>query len=553
MSPISVTNKIKDRTEQREADQRLMKEFERCFPQLKRRFVWRNKEARSHAKLVSSAAGLAKFQALAAEKGLMQIRFVRKRWVDSDGERSTFILARAASTDMFPMGTHFWLRDNAIIAARLSKLDDRRHRRVGKEMLLSYLTFCSSVAQLKRFDAIVRSRSRVFIATPNNWPRIFTAIEDNLTTQRHEGWSHKQDAWQILAWHVFQALEDGRLSLSELTPKHKRFLGSIVPFLAKVSFWNCENSGSWEEIAAIRTSVRAWEHRLIVLIAELAKRPQYRFLAAQYARMRGQLSARFRRVDIFRAVELLDKEVARVMLKDLPFECPMYPRSNPRFRKGDAALIYLLELDYVAFLGARTGRDARWVQAMEDRLLKEILALQDDRSGGFYRYQRDTYQRSGFFRLVTTTKLIEHYGAPSGDASEKFGERHKLLPRGRQAAWTHFVWQLAAWSGERFILTGQRRFKRLHDAMFMQGLRLITGNEGSLDLDRNNQPRIIRLPTWRMPECYIADRTNAGVEMVFPSPHTPLNWAVGEMMNAFRVRAQLLKETQVRKEKRGRR
>jgi hypothetical protein len=526
------------------ADQRLLRELNRSAPWLKRRLLWRGAEVKRHAKLaIAGEAGLAKFKAMGAKRGLFDIRFEQRPWRDSDGEKRVFTLARAASTDMFPMGTHYWLRDNAIIGARFSKLEDRSYQRRGRELLLSCLTFISSVAQLKRFEGIVQSKSRAFVSSVTNWPRIFAAIDDNLTTQRHEGWAHKQDAWQMLAWYVLEALEEGRLAHGDLTDKHKRFLGMIVPFLAKVSFWRCENSGSWEEIEAVRTSVRAWEHRLIVRIAELARKPQYRFFVDGYTGARGYLGARYNKVDLFRAAEILDREASRVMLKDLPYESPMYSRSDPRFRRGDAALIYLLELDYVGFLGARAGKNKRWVQAMEERLLKGVLALQDDRSGGIARYHRDTYQRCGFFRSLTAAKLIKLYGAPSGDASGKFAERHLLVPRGRQAAWTHFVWQLAAWAGERFAVTGEKRFRVLHDRFFVQGLKLITGKEASLDLDEHSVSRIIRIPSWRMPECYIADITPDGSEMQFPSPHTPLNWAVCEMINAFRVRTAVLAQT----------
>jgi hypothetical protein len=44
-----------------------------------------------------------------------------------------------------------------------------------------------------------------------------------------------------------------------------------------------------------------------------------------------------------------------------------------------------------------------------------------------------------------------------------------------------------------------------------------------------------------MPECYIADRDRRGRELVFPSPHTPLNWATAELLQAFAVRSELVK------------
>ncbi len=525
----------------KEFDRKLIAKLEHESPCAKRRLRWRSGEVQQLAVLVTQGqAGLAKFKKRARQRGLFDIKLVRRIWLDSDGERRWFTLARAASTKMFPMGTHYWVRDNAIIGGVFTREQGRLERTRGRELLLSGMTFMSSVAQLKRFDSIVRSKSRKFEAKVENWPRIFAAIKDNLITTRLETWAHKQDAWQILVWHVLDALERGVIKLADLTPKHRRFLGLIVPFLAKVSFWKAPNSGSWEELEAVRTSVRAWDHRLIVRLAEFAKDPRFSFLITAYTRSRRHLPQRFKELDLFEAITILDRQVSRAMIKDLPFECPMYARNDVRYRRGDATLIYLLQLDYVQFLADRTGRDTRWMRDMEERLLKEVCSLTDDRSGGIVRYRGDSYQRSGFFRALTVAKLVKLYGAPSGDASKQFAARDSIIPRGRQAAWTHFVWQLAAWSGERFIATGEARYAKLHDKFFIQGLRLITGSESSLDTDQRGESRVVPIPKWRMPECYIADRTLAGQEIVFASPHTPLNWAVAEMLNAFRIRSQVL-------------
>jgi hypothetical protein len=162
--------------------------------------------------------GLTKLEVIARKKGLFDIRIERRRWLDTDGERRTFTLARAAGTEMFPMGTHYWVRDNAIIGARLIRSADRIERKKGRDIILSCLGFMSSVEQLKRFKKVIRSKDESFINNCDNWPHIFAAVADNLNTARHEGWSHKQDAWQILAWYVLEGLESGRLKLSELTP-----------------------------------------------------------------------------------------------------------------------------------------------------------------------------------------------------------------------------------------------------------------------------------------------------------------------------------------------
>jgi hypothetical protein len=477
---------------------------------------------------------------LLESKGLFDVRIERHAWVDSDKARYVHLVARAATTDMWPMGTHYWVRDNSIIGARFLNSSSAKRRKLGKELLLSAMNFMSSCAQLRRFEAIIRAPSQAFLRDSSNWPYIFAAIKDNLACDKPQGWTHKQDAWQILAWHVLDALESGSISLRELSSKNRRFLGLIVPFLARVSFWKCENSGSWEEIPAVRSSVRMWEHRLVVRLGELSGRKGFAFLRAEFLRSRKSLPARWQRYDLQKIVSVLDREATKVMLRDLPREAPSHPRKDPRFRDADSALLYALELKYPEFLAVRAGKRKEWAYKLEQAIVRQVLSLQDSRSGALCRYANDTYQRSGFFRNLTVLRLTKLYGAPSADASSRFSEREYAVPRGRKAAWTHFVWQLASWAARRCEETGHPEYARLHERFFVQGLQLVTKSSKSLDVDKHGRARIISIPAWRMPECYIADKANTGEELIFPSPHTPLNWAVAEMLAAFEARRALL-------------
>ena len=494
---------------------------------------------------IESPRELRKLTATLDKAGTFKIRCERHNWQDLDGERTTLTIARAASTDMWPMGTHYWVRDNAIIGARLLSSSNQKIAMQGKRVLLSALTFISSVSQLKRFEGIVRSQSEAFRTEAANWPYIFAAVSNNLNAAQIEGWAHKQDAWQILAWHVLEAIEQGRISLSELSAKQRRFLGLIIPFLAQIKFWKSENSGSWEEIPAIRSSVRAWEHRLIVKLAELSIRRGFSFIRREFLKQRAYLDRRYAALSLLEAVTFMEGRVIKEMISDLPHESPQYKPSDARYRRADGALIYLLKLDYPNFLASRIGRDSKWALQLEAQLLRAVLTLEDASSGGIARYQNDSYQRSGFFRYSTVSKLQELYGAPSGDASSHFVGRGRVVPRGRKAAWTHFVWQLAAWAGERYLATRVSRYRVLHNRFFKQGLALLTGKgEVSIEQDSKGALRVIALPPLRMPECWISDLGPKGRELIFPSPHTPLNWAVAEMSEAFRIRKAILGATE---------
>lgn len=490
-------------------------------------------------------SGFDHFEALVGKKGLFSIRFEEHSWRDSDGSKHIHTLARAAVTEMWPMGTSYWLRDNVIIAARLLCSRDKARQRLGVRLLLSGVTFMSSNAQRNRFKSVIRSKSASYRDDPQNWPYIFADIRENLSCQRREGWAHKQDAWQIAAFHLLDALEAKRISLRQLSQKHREFLGLIIPFLSKVECWRCENSGSWEEIPATRTSVRAWEHRLIVKLGELSRRPEYRFLEKIYTRMCRHLASTFRKVSLTDAVKILDRRLCSVMLRDLPYESPHYSKRDPRYRESDATLFYLLELGYPRFLAERARKTSAWAKRLESSLLSLVLSLQDRASGGICRYVNDTYQRESYFSNVTVAKLNELYGGPSADASSNFTGRELLLPHGRRAAWTHFVWQVCWWSAREYINSGDNRYRAIHERLFKTGLRLVTGQaERSLDVGSDGVSRVVRIPAWRMPECYIGERSSRGHRIIIPSPHTPLNWATAEMLHAFTLRRELLSRVQ---------
>ncbi len=490
-----------------------------------------------------SADGVRLLSGILAKGGAFAMNIERHRVRDIDGDQFTMTIARAAVTDMWPMGTSYWVRDNALVAARCLASGAREGEALGKAMLLSALSFMSTVSQLRRFEAIARSPSAKFKNSPGNWPYIFASVKGNLNAATEEPWAHKQDAWQIVAWHVLEALTGGQISLRELNAKHRRFLGLIVPFLCSIDFVRFENSGSWEEIPAVRSSVRVWEHMLAVRLAELACQPEYGFISREFARQRRHLKAPFRKLSLHEAVERMDRDACAVMSRDLPFESPGYPKRDIRYREADGTLLYLLQLGYPQFLARRAGRPASWAAAVEAKILKQVLSLVDPKTGAICRYASDNYQRNGFFRHVTVARLTELYGGPSGDASGLFSKRDALIPKGRKASWTHLAWQLCAWAGERFLATGSPRYRALHDRFFRKGLGFVTGRrEVSIDQGADGLSRIIPLPQLRMPECFIADQGPSGRELLFPSPHTPLNWAVAEMLNAFRVREEVLEQ-----------
>lgn len=524
-------------------DVELIEKLEKNLRAGGRRTPFRNSKVAALSKKAGTPAGFLALQRHLSDKGAFDINFDKCKWKDLDGETRTLTIARAAVTDMWPMGTNLWIRDNAIVGARLLFGPAGKSRSEGKKVLLSALTAMSSVSQLKRFEAIIKSNDKKFRNDPANWPHIFLGIADNLNAAKNEGWAHKQEAFQMVAYYVLEALERGLLSLSELTDKHKKFLSLIIPFQAKLEFWKSENSGSWEEVPALRTSVLAWDLLSIYRLLLVSHDKELSFLAKGFKKYRSFLGKKYQSKDIGECASSIFVEGLKVMMEALPFECPHYGKKDVRYRTADSALIYLLQLNIPNFLAHIMGQDIEWAHGIERSILAQVESLFDPDIGGFYRYGNDTYQRCGFFRHVTVQKLSDMYGGPSGDASKSMGERNRIVPKGRMAAWSHFTWQLSAWAGRCYLQSGEDFYRRKHEFYFSQGLRLITGSkEWSLEQIKDNKVRMIKIPENIMPECYITDVTAQGKEMIFPSPHSPLNWAVVEMADAFFVRRLVLEQ-----------
>lgn len=471
-----------------------------------------------------TSAQLQELETLLTSHGTLQISTTYVDWEDTDGEKHHLPTMKAAGTGMWPMGTNWYARDNVLIPVRLLEVGQLA---LGKELLTSALTMFSTQSQLARFRGVVEATDSDFVHQRENWPQVFLTIQDNLNGSRYESWSHKQDAWQMLAYHTLQLIEKGLFSVQDLTVKHKEFLGLVLPFLAKIQFWKEGNGGSWEELEARRTSVMTWDTVTIAKIAQFAQRSEGAFLIESFEQAKRHLQRSYQALSLSETAKALVAEGNTALQKRLPYECPDYDKTDARYRAADAALIYLLQLGMPEFLGK---------PGLESDLITQIERLTDLRTGAIRRYLNDSYQGMSFFRNEIVFYLSEVYGAPSGDASgaEQWVNRRKVVPAGPEAAWTLFVWQMSAWSGKRYVETHEPRYLELQNYYFKRGLKLITGNnEVSVEQSLEGPMRMFSVPAWRIPEAYITDEGPTGEELIFPSPHTPLNWAVGEAIYAL--------------------
>ncbi len=486
-----------------ELDQDISDALDTCYadaqlPQLLG-LPFRNTEIHQQLKKSDSLSSLF---LLLLEKGTFDFNFESVEWVDTDGEQQTLTINRASMTPMWPMGTNFWVRDNAIIADRLLNLDydsfpyPIEWRKKGKEILLSTLTIMASVRQIERFETIISGEKNP--SDSIHWPHIFLSIKSNLNAAEDEPWMHKQDAWQMLCCFVLDALSKAQISLEDLSEKQKRVLELAAPFLEKIQFTSSPNGGSWEEVEAIRTSVLTWD---TALLEKLTHSP----FATPIAKT-------------------LSAQGKAAILKQLPHECPAYPTNSPLYREADAALIYTLSQDLI---------DWKEHTGLLNSLLTTIESLK--RPYGIIRYTQDSYQGLDYYSNRITEKLNEMYASPSGDSSgvEAFMQRGELVPHGEEAQWTHFVWQLSTAYGKLAHRTDNPAFYQKQKEWFYFGVSLITGtHEVSIFSNTDQKMEVSNAPAFQLPECYNASSSETQKHR-YPSMHTPLYWSVAECLAAF--------------------
>lgn len=461
-------------------------------------------------------------------------------WKDIDGETRKLFINRASKVDMWPMGTNYWIRDNALIADRLLNLNyeafayPKSWKEEGKQLLLAGLTIMSSRTQLARFEAIIADPTLVEDA--ENWPHIFLDISNNLNAAQPESWMHKQDAWQILCYVTLEALERGNLTLADLTAKHKQLLGLVCPFLAAIQFTHCPNGGSWEEIDAIRTSVIAWETALLHKISQSKT-----FFHPDAASLcQHGIEKLFR--------QLQSENDSSAPSYECEFECPNYDQDDVHYRDADAALIYLLLIEIDSLL---PGGEEKQLELV-DKLIQKVETLVS--TSGIKRYFGDSYQGLDYHTNEITRQLSKLSESPSGDSSDvdRFQQRAKIVPGGHEAEWTHFVWQMSTSFGKLYQRFERPEFQQRQLDYFLFGLSLITGEnelsilerrpDSSAEADRSTasviddgtdeKMEVGSIPAFRIPECYNTIQYQQTL-FQYPSMHTPLYWSVAECLAAF--------------------
>jgi hypothetical protein len=504
----------------------------------------RNEEIANIVQQTYTAEELNNLEQLLESKETLYIPVIGGYSVEIDGTPQPVAIVAATEIDETKpnhgdMSSMLYLRDHIQTASVFMELylnspeQYKEEGKQGKLFLMSALHLMSTPMQLKRFSNIIKKGA----ASQEDWPHISLLFND-MEGQKPNGWRNKQDTFQMLAYLTCDALEHGYIQATALSKSHKEFLGSVAPLLKTVGFPAYENSGSWEEVAANRTSVMAVETALLHKIETLTKNNQ------ELSFLRGDLS--------LKDISSMRDDGLRELGRRLPFESPDYPKNSIKYREADAALVYVLMYGIPKLLAdaqVPTGPHLNVMSepAIEALVLEQLSTLIDSETKGMRRYSGDSYQRVNFHTnqmqaVIRNIKQTVQQEAGDGeiDLDKKQFLRDKLMPAGKEAAWTHPLGQLSAWAAKRSIVAFKaglpadaKRYRTISTQFLNYMLSTVTGEDSwNAVLDSEKQYVIHRVPAAKLPECYVTYQTPEGDTFVVPSPHTPLNWSTATLKEA---------------------
>lgn len=510
-----------------------------------------NEVLASMAKPDYSAEDLEALETHLAAKQALNIPLVTGHTITVDG--TTYDVSLLGATELAGDGANhgemskmFYLRDHVQAASALMELflqDPERYvdeGKLGRHMLLSVMHCMSTPAQLARFKHVIEVGPA---ATQEDWPHISLWFDD-LHGEKPNGWRNKQDTFQMLTYLVLDALDRGFINENDLGPSHKQFLGSVVPLLTSVGFPKYESSGSWEEVAARRTSVAAIETAIMHKISAMAAAGKnVGFLSEVYNESGAKaLTGRA----FYDQVEYMLDQGLHEVGRRLPFESPDYDTRSVKYREGDAALAYVLMYGLPQMLAARAipiGQDQRVLQEreIEELVLDQLELLIDPETKGILRYKGDSYQRLNFHTGKTQQIIGAIKTRVKSEAAELGGEvnledkqmlRDLLTPAGREACWVHPLGQLSSWAAKRSLEFTQKgdvldaeRYRALSTRFLNYNLSNVSG-DGTYNtaLNAHGKYALQAIKPYRVPECLITYEAADGQTCIVASPHTPLNW-----------------------------
>lgn len=491
---------------------------------------FRNRELADMVKPSYSSEELIALEEHLVKKGTLAIE-VKHEAVILDGK--SVQLATIAATDakgQGDMSRQLWIRDLTLTGEAMMHMwdsDKERYKEEGrdaKDILMSSLHVMSTASQLDRFQALIESNDDTEKDDQNAWPQIALDF-DKLDSKEPTPWRHIQDAFQMLTHAAFDAFDKDLLQPEDLDANHKQFLGCVTPFLASVDFTNRKNSGSWEELPAVRTSVLAVETAALAKIKQYANEEGFEFLEAVFEKNKKHLP-QYEDASFIQTLDHMINQGLAKIAEHLPFEAPADPDS-PEYRTADAALLYVSKYGIPELLDGKKYHGKTFTKEdVEEMLFEQIESLTDPFTHGTRRYGTpgmdliDTYQGLNF-HTNGKQKEVSEMKQRKPDLITKFMNYQEIIGPDAPAAWTLFTPQAATEK----ITAGDMPAAI---AYFNRTLAQITGEDESHVVKGMDGAQVVAVPANKLTECFVTFSNPYGDPLVVASPHVPLHWSVAE-------------------------
>jgi len=399
-----------------------------------------------------------------------------------------------------------WVRDS--IWGYLALDSQKDTQPAAHQVLLTLWDYMTTPQQTDRMKAIIANPALVNAENSQmNVPHIrfngaSAQFDDVLENGKPQPWTHKQnDALGLFLDAALQGVKTHKITADEWSKTHRLdALIYLIAYLDKAQFYQMEDSGAWEENARLNTSSVGLVTSALENLQTMAHQPlanEKPFIEALQARAKELNLAQFVTDDnLTRLVDSGYKTIDKQL--DLGGESPDYPKTDPRYRQADAALLSLI---YPAHLHRLTIGQKEHVLDIVAPLMGYI---------GIRRYFHDDYQSANFwFHNIKTDT----------DSSSHEARKKQFIP-GTEAQWFFDSWYAKA------ALMVYKETKNPHyQALAVRSMnRAVAQITGKNMIGANGKP----VASQALPESYnfIADK---GELWESPSPITPLNWSKASM------------------------
>lgn len=326
-------------------------------------------------------------------------------------------------------------------------------------------------------------------------------LDDVYENGKAQEWTHKQnDALGLFLLELFDAIQNNFLSVNEINDMFKTIPG-LIGYLNKLEYWSMEDSGSWEENTARRTSS-------IGLVTSAYEK--FITLYESNNEFKSKYDATINAEQILKANANVDS-IKDAITKSYVFihdslvnggECVSYQSTDAKYRQADAAL---LDLIYPCELSQLKYEDYTNIyKIVVDNLSTDY---------GVKRYLDDSYQSANFWFNQNQTDI------------ESQKTREKYYIKGSEASWFFNSWLAIA---DNVILNKFSSNMTQDDLLYFQDQIIVNMNKSlsqitSADYYEANGNKCDKE---KLPESINVIVSDSGDWYYLPSPINPLNWSI---------------------------